>query len=51
MRQKGIEDQGQNEEEVCLLKEKTKELKERLNGPEQEEQSRTQTHQSSRQIE
>jgi len=39
MRQKGIEDQWQNEEEVCLLKEQNKELKQRLDGPEREEQS------------
>ena len=32
MRQKGIEDQRRNEEEVGLLKEQNKELKQKLNG-------------------
>jgi len=63
MSQKGIEDQRRNEEEVLLLKEKNKELKQQLDGTEREDQSRlgdhtynkekttttqTQTHQSSR---
>jgi len=32
MRQKGIEDQRRNEEEVGLLKEQNKEMKQKLNG-------------------
>ena len=55
IRQKGIEDQLQNEEDWCrneevvlLLKEQNKELKQQLDGCEREEHSRTQTHQSSK---
>jgi len=44
MRKKGMEDQRRNEEKVFLVKEQSKELKQRLNRSEQEEQSRTKTH-------
>jgi len=51
MRKKGMEDQRRNEEELRLLKEQNKELKQRLNEPEREKQSRTKSHQSSRRTE
>jgi len=44
MCQKGIKDQRMNEKEVRLLKEKNKELKERLNITEREEQSLSRNH-------
>jgi len=51
MRKKSMEDQRRNEEKVFLLKEQNKELKQRLNGSKQEEQSRTETHHNSMQTE